>query len=128
MSMTSQSAVPQLRFHADAYRFIFEALNHTQKVLDRPATEDYDDERAHISGRELMIGVKDLALERYGLLASNVFAHWGVRSTADFGRIVFEMIERGEMRKTERDQLSDFIDVYDFDEALDKDYKIPLLK
>jgi uncharacterized repeat protein (TIGR04138 family) len=124
MSVTGQSALPRFRYHSEAYRFIFEALYHTQQRLKRPTTQDLDDERAHISGPELMHGVRELALERYGLLAKNVFSHWGVKSTADFGRIVFELIERGEMRKTERDQLTDFYDVYDFDDALDHQYVI----
>jgi uncharacterized repeat protein (TIGR04138 family) len=53
-----------------------------------------------------------------------VFAHWGARCTADFGRIVFELIERGEMRKTDRDTLEDFVEVFDFDQALVREYPI----
>lgn len=126
MSATGQSAPPRLRFHHEAYRFIFEALHHTQQRLRRHSSPDLDDDRAHITGPELLTGVRDLALERYGLLARTLFAYWGVKSTADFGRIVFELIERGEMRKTDRDQFSDFVDVYDFEDALDRDYRIPL--
>ncbi|SFH61155.1 Minf_1886 family protein [Planctomicrobium piriforme] len=128
MSATGQSTLPRFRFHNDAYRFVFEALHHTQQRLKRPIVHDVDDDRAHITGPELLHGVKDLALERYGLLAKNVFSHWGVKSTGDFGRIVFELIERGEMRKTDRDQLTDFYDVYDFEDALDRDYKINVSK
>jgi len=124
MSALGQTTASRNKYHADAYRFVFEALHHTQQKLKRPAASDLDDDRAHITGPELLYGIRDLALERYGLLAKDVFAHWGVKGTGDFGRIVFELIERGEMRKTERDQLSDFLDVYDFDDALDRDYKI----
>jgi uncharacterized repeat protein (TIGR04138 family) len=124
MSATGQSTVSRCRYHSDAYRFVFEALHHTQQRLKRPVISELDEDHAHITGPELLYGIRDLALERYGLLARNVFAHWGVKSTADFGRIVFELIERGEMRKTERDQLTDFFDVYDFDDALDHEYKI----
>jgi len=128
MSALGQTAAPRNRYHHDAYRFVFEALHHTQQKLKRPAASDLDDDRAHITGPELLYGIRDLALERYGLLSKNVFAHWGVKGTGDFGRIVFELIERGEMRKTDRDQLSDFLDVYDFDEALDRDYVIEGVK
>jgi len=124
MNTTNQTALPRCRFHSDAYRFVFEALHHTQQRLKRPTMQNVDDELAHITGPELLQGIRELALERYGLLARNVFSHWGVKSTADFGRIVFELIERGEMRKTDRDQLTDFYDVYEFDEALDRDYRI----
>lgn len=124
MSATGQSAACRLKYHSDAYRFVFEALHHTQQKLKRPLGHDLDDERAHITGPELLHGIRELALERYGLLARDVFTHWGIKGTGDFGRIVFELIERGEMRKTDRDQLSDFFDVYDFEEALERDYKI----
>jgi uncharacterized repeat protein (TIGR04138 family) len=69
-----------------------------------------------------------LAVERFGLLTTTVFGRWGVASTADFGRIVFELVERGEMRKTERDQLSDFFGVYDFHEVFDHGYQIDTSK
>ena len=52
------------------------------------------------------------------------YATWVVEATADFGRIVFELIERGEMRKTDRDQLEDFFDIYDFDDVFDRGYQI----
>lgn len=126
MSATGQTAAPRLKYHSEAYRFIFEALHHTQQKLKRPVSQDIEDERAHITGQELMVGARELALERYGLLAKNVLGHWGVKSTADFGRMVFEMIDRGEMRKTDRDQFSDFVDVYDFDDALVNNYEIDI--
>jgi len=123
MSLQSQTAPIETKFHQDAYRFIYEALHHTQQKLDRVSDVDSEDE-AHITGQELMYGVRDLASQRYGILAKNVFAHWNVRSTGDFGRIVFDMIDRGEMRKTERDQLSDFVNVFDFEDAFNHDYQI----
>lgn len=123
MSLESQTAPLKTKYHQDAYRFIYEALHHTQQKLNRVA-EVVDDEEAHITGQELMYGVRELGLERYGLLARNVFLHWNVRSTGDFGRIVFDMIDKGEMRKTDRDQLSDFMNVYDFADAFDHDYEI----
>lgn len=125
MTATKQSAAPQLKYHTDAYRFVFEALHYTQQSLKRPmASGDPEDERAHISGREMLDGIRQLATERFGMLARRVFASWGVKSTDDFGRIVFELIERGEMRKTDRDQLTDFFDVYDFNDVFDRDYEI----
>lgn len=124
MTVHSQAVALEAKYHHDAYRFIYEALHHTQQKLDRASANSEED--AHITGQELMRGVRELAIRRYGLLTKNVFAHWGVRSTGDFGRMVFEMIERGEMRKTDRDQLSDFFDVYDFDDAFGHDYVIPV--
>ena len=120
---TASSRSLRLKYHPDAYRFVFEALQFAQERLQRTA-QDADDESAHISGPELLDGVRELALKKFGMLSRTVFRHWGVKSTDDFGRIVFELIDRGEMRKTDRDQLTDFFDVYDFEQALVRDYLI----
>jgi len=126
MSATENDVAPVLKFHPEAYRFIYDALHHVQVLLEKRQSSDPDDVEAHITGQELSHGVKDLALERFGLLAMNVLAHWGIHSTGDVGRMVFEMIERGEMRKTEHDQLSDFFNIFDFDEAFHQDYSISM--
>ena len=124
MALTSRLRPTRLKFHPDAYRFVFEALQYSQEQLKK-AARDAEDDSAHISGPELLAGVRGLGLQKFGMLAKSVFAHWGVKSTDDFGRIVFELIECGEMRKTDRDQLTDFFDVFDFDQALVHDYPIP---
>lgn len=128
MSIHSIETRPRLRFHPNAYQFVSAALRYTQQQLGRNAARGADDEDAHISGRELVYGISDLAQEKFGLLTLTVFRHWGVQCTDDFGRIVFELIERGEMKKTERDQLCDFFDVYDFEAVLDRGYRIDTSK
>ena len=117
-----------LKYHTDAYRFVDSALRFTQKRLNRQSSgnDELDDEGAHISGPELLDGVRELALQEFGLMTIPVFRHWGVRSTDDFGRIVFDFIERGAMRKTEQDQVTDFFAVYDFEEVFDRDFRIDL--
>ena len=99
-------------FHPQAYSFLSEALKTAQDILGNPVEVAHADETHHISGPELLEGVRVLGLRRYGPMASVVFGYWGLHSTDDFGRMVFEMIDRGEMRKSERDQLSDFHAVY----------------
>ena len=121
---TIQKAPPQLRFHQNGYLFMSAALHRTQQRLGRSQVHGPDDDRAHISPEELLTGIRELALERFGYLSRTVFHCWGIRSTDDFGRMVFELIERGEMRKTETDQLSDFFDVYDFGDVLEQQYEI----
>lgn len=128
MTIASSPQVPRLRFHPNAYQFVFAALRYTQTELGRDSVDDIECEEAHISGQELLDGVRRFALNQYGLLAKTVFAQWGIDSTDDFGRIVFELIERGEMKKTDRDQLSDFFDVYEFDTALIDEYVIDTSK
>jgi len=123
MKLTQLS--PRLRYHPDAYRYVFEALQFTQEKLHKPQPTADEEDSAHISGRELLDGIRELALRRFGMLARDVFRHWGVNATEDFGKIVFELVERGEMRKTEHDRISDFFEVYDFQAALDDAYLVP---
>lgn len=65
----------------------------------------------------MCMGLRDLAIERYGLLARTVLEHWGVRSTQDFGVLVYALIDRGELRASSQDRLEDFFAVYEFAEA-----------
>lgn len=113
-----------LRYSPAAYHFLLMALRRTQERLGRIAGTGEPDESAHISGQELCDGLRELAAEQFGMLSPDVFRHWGIRSTTDFGRMVFEMIEHGEMRKTSRDQLSDFDGAFDFRDAFGCDYQI----
>jgi len=120
MSTTRKTAIPRLRYHHNAYQFVFAALRYTQEWTDRSG----DESDAHISGQELLEGIRKFALRQFGPMTLTVFRHWGIRSTDDFGRIVFELIDRGEMRKTEQDQLNDFFDLYDFEEVFDREYRV----
>ncbi len=98
------------RYKADAYEFVMQALAFSQKKFIRSG---------HISGKELLEGIKDLGLELYGPMARTVFAHWGITTTSDFGQIVFIMVEQGLMSKDDRDSPDDFNNVYDFNSAFD---------
>ncbi len=124
MPSASQTSTPNLRYHPNAYQFVFASLRYTQENLGRGTFSNEDEESAHISGPELLHGIREFALQQFGMLTTTVFRNWGINSTDDFGHIVFELIERGEMRKTDRDQLSDFFDVYKFEDAFDDDYRI----
>ncbi len=113
------------RYAYEAYEFLFEALEHTQLLRGQaPAREK--GEPSHVTGRDLLDGVCDLARRQFGLMARTVFRLWGVERTEDFGRIVFSLVDEGLMSKTETDSLSDFQDVYDLDEVLVKNYRIEL--
>ena len=113
-----------MRFHPNAYGFIFTALKYAQALFGKSATSPAAEEHAHISGPQLLEGVRLYAVGHFGRLAKTVFNTWGIYTTEDFGRIVFELVERGDMRKTDRDQLSDFCDVYDFDQVFVTAYPI----
>ena len=124
MSFIKPSPRPRLSFHHQAYLFVKEALSATQDMLRRKSARAPDEESAHISGQELLEGIRILASRQYGMLAPTVFATWGVHDTGDFGRIVFELVEIGELRRTENDHLSDFEGVYAFEDAFLHDYVI----
>jgi len=96
------------RYKADAYEFVLQGLGFTQGKLKK---------RTHVTGRELACGLRDYAINQYGALAGRVLAHWGIKRTQDFGNIVFNMIEKKLLSKTEEDSLLDFNAVYDFKDA-----------
>jgi uncharacterized repeat protein (TIGR04138 family) len=98
------------RYHPDAYSFTMDALSFTQRKLKK---------LRHVSGQELLDGIREYGLQQFGLMTRTVFEHWGVRKTEDFGEIVFNMVEVGLMGKTDSDSLDDFKDVYDFQEVFD---------
>jgi uncharacterized repeat protein (TIGR04138 family) len=112
----------RLKFHPQAYVFVSEALKVAQDSMGRIPV-DGDEQSAHITGPELLNGVRILGCRSFGMLAPDVFSHWGLSSTLDFGRLVFDLIERGEMRKTEQDQLEDFDKVYEFSEVFGDKYQ-----
>lgn len=119
--MTTLRQTVQRKYHKNAYQFVFAALRHVQEQLGRDRS---DQNTGHVSGRELLEGVRDLGQQHFGLMTMSVFARWGVHGTEDFGKIVFELIDAGEMRKTDDDVLEDFVDVYDFRSAFVDDYKV----
>jgi uncharacterized repeat protein (TIGR04138 family) len=119
------------RYAYEAYEFTFQALHHAQKLLGREPPEDARpagvvESKHHVSGPELLEGVRDLALHEFGLMARTVFRLWGIRSTADFGEIVFNLIDAGLMSGTSEDRREDFHNVYDLDTALVQNFRIQL--
>ncbi len=101
------------RFHGKAYLFLLAALQSVMERLGEPR---------HISGRELAVGVRDLALREFGPMARTVLEHWGIHSTEDLGDIVFTLVECGILVKREEDRPEDFRDVFDFEEAFERNY------
>lgn len=80
----------------------------------------------HVGGEELCYGLRDLALSRWGLMAPAVLAHWGIRSTRDFGRMVFALVEQGLLAKQPDDDIRDFDDVFDFEDVFDRSFRVDL--
>lgn len=93
------------RYRPQAYLFVLAALHVTVGRLPEPR---------HITGRELLEGIRLYGLDQFGPLTAQVLAHWGVHTTEDFGEIVFHLVEAKLLGKTEEDSLEDFKGVYDF--------------
>ena len=106
--LVEQICLKDKRYRSDAYEFVLAGLTFTQKKFKQPR---------HLSGQELALGLRDFAIDQYGALAPTVLAHWGINQTEDFGNIVFNMIEKKLLAKTDEDCLADFNSVYDFKEV-----------
>lgn len=102
-------------FPLAAFVFVRDGLAHTVKSVH--GDHSMEEESRHVTGQQLCLGLRDYALQQYGLLARTVLRRWGIERTYDFGRIVFAMVEAGVMRKNDHDSLEDFRGVFEFDEA-----------
>lgn len=113
----------------DAFFFTQEGLHFAAERAHGAAIAGESPKRRqdrHINGRQLCEGLRDLAVERWGLMARAVLGTWGIHTTDDFGRIVFAMIEAGLLQKRPDDTIDDFADVFDFRRAFDAGYAIRL--
>ena len=103
------------RYPLEAYAFLHDGL--TTAVRKTYGPEPAEGVQQHVSGQDLCGSLRDLALERWGMLARTVLRKWNIRETIDFGNMVYLLIEHDFMKKTDEDSLEDFRDVFDFDEA-----------
>ena len=101
------------RYHRDAYLFVREALDYTQKTIGK----DPRGRIRHVTGQELLGGIREYALQQFGPMTKTVLEEWGIRCSQDFGEIVFNMVEVEWLAKTDKDSRADFAKGYDFDEA-----------
>lgn len=102
------------RYKADVYIFVRYALDYTMKMLDI---------KGHVTGQELLEGIRQFALEKFGPMAKFILNEWGVKDCRDFGNVVFNMVNNRLLGKTEEDSIDDFEDGYDFYEAFEKPYQ-----
>ena len=115
-----QSLLKSTPYPAEAFEFVQAGLTYTQERIYEQERQLAVEER-HIRGQEFCLGLRDLAIERWGLMAPVVLSNWKIQRTLDFGRIVFAMIDAGLMSKTDEDSIDDFRGVYDFGEAFSRD-------
>jgi uncharacterized repeat protein (TIGR04138 family) len=102
------------RYARDAYQFVRESLDHTHKAAGKAAKGK---PLRHVTGQELLEGIREYALQQFGPMVMTVFEEWGIHSCVDFGEIVFIMVEHSLLKKTDKDSRADFENGYDFHTA-----------
>ena len=102
------------RYKQAAYEFVMEALSYTQKRFRRIK---------HVTGIELLEGMKELLMHKYGPMTLTVLHYWGIRSTEDFGHIVFNLVENRILSKSDNDNIETFRGGYDFQEVFNTGYR-----
>ncbi len=117
------------RYKLEAYKFVRDALSYAHDELQMgqavsPEGADELQTEAHLTGQQLCEAIRLYAIEQFGLMARVVLTNWGISCTSDFGEIVYNLIDIGQMKKSETDRREDFDDIYSFDEAFDRHFKI----
>src|ERR1051325_1689943 len=106
------------RYQRDGYIFLRDALDFTTKQQKKTKGLTV----RHVSGPELLAGVRQYALKEFGPMVMTVFESWGIHSSEDIGHMVFNLIGAGIFGKTEQDSIADFKTVYNFEEAFVKPF------
>ena len=118
------------RYKLDAYVFVRDGLSYAQEgIIDEAEGEDRSsgEEEApdrHLTGQQLCEALRLYALDQYGYMSKTVLNSWGLKSTGDFGEVVYNMIENELMKKSDTDRREDFDKVFDFDQALRQQFDI----
>ena len=116
------------RYTIHAYAFIFEAIEYTKTLKKRgrlqPKGRRIPRASRHVTGGQLCEGASALAVAHYGMLAKLVLRRWGIRTTADLGEIVYNLIAAGDLQKTPSDSRADFDDVFDLEKALAREFTL----
>jgi len=109
------------RFKLEAYQFIRESLQYAHEHL--VTEETHGPGPRHVTGQQLCEACRLYAIEQFGYLAKIVLASWGIRSTSDFGELVYNLIRIEQMRKSDTDRREDFDDVYSFESAFEPEFE-----
>ena len=110
---TAQLLKEDPRYAAEAYIFVSEALDFTTKALNKPSLGPGH----HITGAELLDGIRKYALQEYGPMVKTILNTWGIHECRDFGHVVFNLVNHKILGKSEEDSLADFNNGFDFDTA-----------
>ncbi len=112
------------RYPLEAYVFLRLALDFTIRTMNKPAQGP----ARHISGQELLDGIRLYALQEFGPITRTVLEAWGITQTENFGDLVFNLVGHGVLGKTEQDKKEDFANVYSFQNAFTEPFLPSSLK
>ncbi len=112
------------RYARGAYYFLRQALDFSLKEMHRQGALDRNN---HLSGQQLLEGIRLYAIDQYGPMARSVLEYWGITKCRDFGNIVFNLVECRVLGKTDQDSPEDFNEGYSFKDAFDTPF-LPVLK
>ena len=118
-SIIDQVSDHDQRYKQDAYYFVMEALSFTQRKFKSAS---------HVTSDEILYGMRELLLIKFGPMTMMVLKYWGIHATEDFGNIIFSLVENKVLSKTEEDDISKFRNGYDFNEVFIKGYRKRLHK
>jgi uncharacterized repeat protein (TIGR04138 family) len=108
------------RYAAESYYFLRDALDYTQRQIKKRQSGAHQPQ--HVSGCQLLEGIRDHALTEFGPMTHTVLSEWGLSCCEDFGEIVFNMVEHKLLSKTEEDSREDFKSIFTFEEAFTKPF------
>ena len=107
------------RYPLESYLFVREGLDHTLKIMKRNS----HGASGHVSGQELLNGIRDYSLKEFGPMTKSVLNEWGIKVCQDFGHIVFNLVNKGVLGRTQSDSIEDFKKGFSFDEAFVKPFQ-----
>lgn len=113
------------RYAPEAFQFLYESLDTAVQLAGRGDAQGTD---RHVSGQELLLGLRAHARDVFGPLAAPVWRAWGVHEALDWGRIVFLLVDAGLLNRQESDTIDDFRQGFDFDTYFVGEYKPSLPK
>ena len=108
------------RYSPEAFSFLFEALSHAMRMAGK---EEAKGAERHVTGQEVLVGMRAYAADLFGPLAAQVWRSWGVHTSLDWGNIVFLLVEAQLLNRQDSDSIEDFRDGFDFDEVFVEGYK-----
>lgn len=106
------------RFDVQAYRFVREGLDFTLKLHKRNSGTT----PRHVTGPELLDGIRQYTLKEFGPMGMMVLNEWGITECEHFGQIVFTLVQKGVLGKSENDKPEDFSSTFTFEEAFVKPF------